>query len=145
MVRDLQILRPVLTPPEWPDRDRFSCGQCILGSSPETAVDASSAPLRPCSDPHSTPAHPSGKSDLWVSRKTPKANVLALRPDVHSWAAPPPTIPPCGSRRDFWPQGKGPPAGDFQSLSVRPQAARRGSLGLPQLPLPPGHPRPGYV
>lgn len=109
--RRLQILRAVLIQ-EKPNPDRFSCGQYILGSSPETAVNAPSTSLRPCSDPHSTPAHPSGKSDLWFSRKTSKANVLALTPDVHSWPAscPPPSLPavPSGTSGPRGPPGEAP-------------------------------------
>lgn len=45
----------------------------------------------PCSDPHSTPAHPLRKLDLAVSRKTSKASFPVLTPDVHSWAPPPHT------------------------------------------------------
>lgn len=133
--RRLQILRAVLIQ-EKPNPDRFSCGQYILGSSPETAVNAPSTSLRPCSDPHSTPAHPSGKSDLWFSRKTSKANVLALTPDVHSWPASCPPHPSLqflqGLQAPGDPQGKPrrPPAsGDFQRQSVRPRAAAQPPSG----------------
>lgn len=71
----------------------------------------------PCSDPHSTPAHPLRKLDLAVSRKTSKASFPVLTPDVHSWAHPPThthTLPavPAGTSG---PRGRG-QAGDFQSL-----------------------------
>lgn len=56
------ILRPVLTP-ECPNPNHSPCGQCVLGW-PETSAGAPSTSFPPCSDPHSTPAHPLRKLDL---------------------------------------------------------------------------------
>lgn len=96
-------------------------------------------------DPHSTPAHPFRKLDLLVSRKTSKGNVLVLRPDVHSWAPPPPTS--CGFCWDFRPQGKGPSWGLAKpSQSGQPGPGGKGRL-RPSGPTAPTscHPGAGFM
>lgn len=116
------------------------------GLIPRGCVDAPSTSLRPRSDPHSTPAHPSGKSDLWISRKTSKANVLALRPDVHSWAAPPPTPPGHPSLRflqGLQVPGEGAPLGTFKACQLDSGLQREGASGPRSGPTAPRSPRSG--
>lgn len=101
-----KIPRPVLTP-GWPSPDQLSDGQHILGSSPETAEDASSASLPSCPEPHSIPAHPRRE----IRSAGFSENVQGERPSTETrcsqlGSTPPPPSLPCGSCRDFRPQGK---------------------------------------
>ena len=96
-------------------------------------------PSPPALNPTPPQPTPAGKSDLLVSQKTSKANVPALRPDVHSWAAlPHPHPSPVVPAGTSGPRGRG-RARDFQSPVSQPRG-RKGSPGFPLVPLPPRSP-----
>lgn len=95
-----------------------------------------------CPEPYSMPTHPSAESDLLASPdNVSRMNVPALKPDVHSWAAPSPhpsPIPSLRSQQRLQAPGEGARLRIFKALSVDPSRERgQGSPSGPNAPRSP--------